>query len=100
MLVKASSSLIKNLHNIAGIGGFALQRFVKQCMHCCPCQIGVAGFFAAAGFIGRAVATGGGGATDCHKGLRYVGVSGVKLQTAVADNVVGLEYQGVLTLGL
>lgn len=60
----------------------------------------MAGFFAAAGFIGRAVATGGGGATDCHKGLRYVGVSGVKLQTAVADNVVGLEYQGVFNVGV
>ena len=60
----------------------------------------MAGFFAAAGFIGRAVATGGGGATDCHKGLRYVGVSGVKLQTAVADNVVGLEYQSVFNVGV
>lgn len=60
----------------------------------------MAGFFAAAGFIGRTVAAGGGGATDCHKGLRYVGVSGVKLQTAVADNVVGLEYQGVFNVGV
>ncbi|EMI36484.1 hypothetical protein MTE2_4839 [Klebsiella pneumoniae VA360] len=57
----------KNLHNITGIGGLALQWFVKQCVHCCPRQIGVAGFFAAAGFIRRAVATGGGGATDCHE---------------------------------
>ncbi len=47
---------IKNLHNITGIGGLALQWFVKQCVHCCPRpDIGVAGFFAAAGFIGRTV---------------------------------------------
>ena len=31
------------------------------------CQIGMAGFFAAAGFVGRAFATGGGCATDCHE---------------------------------
>ena len=52
----------------------------------------MAGFFAAAGFIGRAVAACGGGPADSHKGLRDIGVPGVKLQTAVADNVVGLEY--------
>ena len=45
-------SASENLHNVAGIGGFALQRFVKQCVHRCPCQIGVAGFFAAAGGVG------------------------------------------------
>lgn len=65
-----------------------------------PGQIGMAGFLAAAGFVGGAVAAGGGGAADSHKGLRNVGVPGVKLQTAVADNVVRLEHRGVLTLGL
>lgn len=55
----------------------------------------MAGFFAAAGFVSRAVSAGGGGAADSHKGLRNVGVSCVKLQTAVADNVVCLEHQGV-----
>ena len=60
----------------------------------------MAGFFAAAGFVGRAVAAGGGGAADSHKGLRNVGVPGVKLQTAVADNVVCLEYQGVFDVGV
>lgn len=60
----------------------------------------MAGFFAAAGFVGGAVAAGGGGAADCHERLRNVGVSGVKLQTAVADNVVGLEHQGVFDVGV
>ncbi len=55
----------------------------------------MARFFAAAGFVGRAVSTGGGGAADSHKGLRNVGVPGVKLETAVADNVVRLEHQGI-----
>lgn len=53
-----------------------------------------------AGFVGRAVSAGGGGAADSHKGLRNVGVSGVKLQTAVADNVVYLEHQGVFDVGV
>lgn len=60
----------------------------------------MAGFFAAARFVGRAVAAGGSGTADCHKGLRNVGVSGVKLQTAVADNVVCLEHQGVFDVGV
>ena len=60
----------------------------------------MAGFFAAAGFVGRAVSAGGGGAADSHKGLRNVGVSRVKLQTAVADNVVCLEHQGVFDVGV
>lgn len=55
----------------------------------------MAGLFAAAGFIGWTVAAGGGGAADSHKGLRNVGVPGIKLQTAVADNVVRLEHQGI-----
>ena len=60
----------------------------------------MAGFFTAAGFVGRAVAAGGGGAADCHEGLRDIGMPGVKLQTAVADNVVRLEHQGVLDVGV
>ena len=60
----------------------------------------MAGFFAAAGFVGGAVAAGGSGAADCHKGLRNVGVPGVKLQAPVADNVVCLEHQGVFNVGV
>ncbi len=60
----------------------------------------MAGFFAAAGFVGGAVPACGGGAADSHKRLSDIGVSGVKLQTVVADNVVGLEHQGVFDVGV
>ena len=60
----------------------------------------MAGFFAAAGFIGWAVAAGGCGPADSHKGLRNVGMPGVELQTPVADNVVCLEHQGVFDVGV
>lgn len=57
----------KKLHNIASVGGFALLRFVKQCVYRRPSQIGMTGIFAAAGFVDRVVAAGGGGAADCHE---------------------------------
>lgn len=82
-----------NLHNVTGIGGFALQRFVKQFVHRCSGQIGVAGFFAAARFIGWTVAADGGGAVDSHEWLRDVGMTGVKLNAAMTDDVVGFEHQ-------
>lgn len=63
-------------------------------MHDCPRDIGVAGFFAAAGGVGGARAAGSHGFADRHKGGGDVGVAGVVFQTAAPDGVFCLQHHG------
>lgn len=78
-----------NLHERVVVVGGAFERLVIEGVHAGPCQIGVAGFIAAAGDIGHVPPTWGEGFVDGHEGLRDIRPAGVKLQPPLADDVFG-----------
>lgn len=68
-------------------------------MHDCPRDVGVAGLFTAAGFIGGTVAAGGHRFADRHKRCGDIGMASVIFQAAGADGVFCFKYQCSFHLG-
>ena len=68
-----------------------------QGMHDCPGDIGVAGGVGARRAVGDLAAVGG-AALDGQEGRGDVAPTGVPLDAAAGDGVLGLEHQGVLGL--